>query len=152
MERQPRRDSVFIPARPGRLWLGIVIAVVVPIAITPLVRTGSLSLIPGVPYVLAIVAAALVGRLLAAGVAVLMSTVLLDRFVITSSMGTGQRTEQDVWALVAFVVVAFVVVELLVRLERTIGREERERDRLRFLPGPAMRCPARSRWKRRSTG
>ena len=53
--------------------------------------------------------------------------------MIASAAGTGQRTEQDVWALVAFVVVALVVVELLVRLERTVGREERERDRLRFL-------------------
>ncbi len=133
MAQRARRDSIFIPATPGRLWLGIAIAVVGPILITPLVRTGSLSLVPGVPYVLAIVAAALVGRLVAAGIAVLTSTVLLDRFVIASATGTGQRTEQDVWALVAFVVVAFVVVELLVRLERTIGREERERDRLRFL-------------------
>ena len=112
MEQRARRDSIFVPATPGRLWLGIAIAVVGPIVITPLVRTGSLSLVPGVPYVLAIVAAALVGRLVAAGIAVLTSTVLLDRFVIASAAGTGQRTEQDVWALVAFVVVALVVVEL----------------------------------------
>ena len=71
MEQRARRDSIFVPATPGRLWLGIAIAVVAPIVITPLVRTGSLSLVPGVPYVLAIVAAALVGRLIAAGIAVL---------------------------------------------------------------------------------
>jgi GAF domain-containing protein len=114
-----------MPARPARLWAGIAIAIIGPIVITPLVRTGSLSLVPGVPYVLAIVAAALVGRLIAAGIAIAVSTVLLDRFVVSASTTTGARTEQDVLAL--------VVVELLVRLERTIRREEHERDRLAFL-------------------
>ncbi|HJX08011.1 MAG TPA: DUF4118 domain-containing protein, partial [Actinomycetota bacterium] len=128
-----RSESAFVPPRASRLWIGIAVAVVGPILITPFVRTGSLSLIPGVPYVLVIVVAALVGRLVAGGIAIVASTVLLDRYVISPSSGTGARTEQDVWAVVVFVVVAFVVAELLARLERTVRREERERDRLRFL-------------------
>ena len=71
-----------MPPSPARLWAGIAIAIVGPIVMTPLVRTGSLSLVPGVPYVLVIVAAALVGRLIAAGIAIAASTVLLDRFVV----------------------------------------------------------------------
>ncbi len=133
MQQTARRESAFVPPRPVRLWAGIAIAIIGPILITPLVRTSSLSLVPGIPYVLVIVAAALVGRLIAAGIAIAASTLLLDRFVVSASTTTGARTEQDIWALVAFVFVALVVVELLVRLERTIRREERERDRLRFL-------------------
>jgi serine phosphatase RsbU (regulator of sigma subunit) len=89
------------------------------------------------------VVAALVGRLLAGGIAIVMSTVLLDRYVISSATGTGSRTEQDLWAVVVFVVVALVVANLLARLERTIRREERERDRLRFLAeaGDALSGP-----------
>ena len=138
-----RTESAFLPPRASRLWLGIAIGIVGPMVITPLVRTGSLSLIPGVPYVLVIVVAALVGRLVAGGIAIVTSTVLLDRFVISPSTGTGARTEQDLWAVVVFVVVALVVAELLARLERTIRREERERDRLRFLAeaGDALSKP-----------
>ena len=138
-----RSESAFFPPKPSRLWLGIAVAVIGPIAMTPLVRTGSLSLIPGVPFVLVIVVAALVGRLVAAGIAIALSTVLLDRFVISPVTGTEARTEQDVWAVVVFVVVALVIAELLARLERTIRREGRERDRLRFLAeaGDALSKP-----------
>ncbi len=128
-----RTESVFLPPKASRLWFGIAIAIAGPLVVTPLVRTGSLSLIPGIPYVLAIVVAALVGRLAAGCIAIVTSTVLLDRFVISPSSGTGARTEQDLWAVVVFVVVALVVAELLARLEHTIRREERERDRLRLL-------------------
>jgi serine phosphatase RsbU (regulator of sigma subunit)/transcriptional regulator with GAF, ATPase, and Fis domain len=138
-----RSESAFVPPRSSRLWIGIAIAVIGPLVVTPLVRTGSLSLIPGVPYVLVIMVAALVGRLIAGGIAIAMSTVLLDRFVISPSTGTGARTEQDLWAVVVFVVVALVVAELLARLERTIRREEGERDRLRFIAeaGDALSGP-----------
>jgi len=73
-----RTESVFLPPKASRLWLGIAVAVLGPLLVTPMVRTGSLSLIPGVPYVLAIVVAALVGRLVAAGIAIALSTVLLE--------------------------------------------------------------------------
>jgi serine phosphatase RsbU (regulator of sigma subunit)/transcriptional regulator with GAF, ATPase, and Fis domain len=138
-----RSESAFVPPRSSRLWIGIAIAVIGPLVVTPLVRTGSLSLIPGVPYVLVIMAAALVGRLIAGGIAIAMSTVLLDRFVISPSTGSGARTEQDLWAVVVFVVVALVIAELLARLERTIRREEGERDRLRFIAeaGDALSGP-----------
>ncbi len=135
-------ESTFLPPRASRLWIGIAIAIAGPILVTPLVRTGSLSLIPGVIYVLVIVVAALVGRLLAGGIAIVLSTVLLDRFVI-SSAALASRAEQDLWAVVAFAAVALVVAELLARLDRTIRREERERERLRFLAqaGDALSGP-----------
>jgi len=138
-----RSESAFLPSRSSRLWIGIAVAVIGPLLVTPLVRTGSLSLIPGVPYVLVIMVAALLGRLIAGGIAIAMSTVLLDRFVISPSTGTGARTEQDLWAVVVFVVVALVIAELLARLERTIRREEGERDRLRFIAeaGDALSGP-----------
>ena len=138
-----RSESAFLPPRASRTWLGIAIAIVGPIVVTPIVRTGSLSLVPGVMYVLVIVIAALVGRLLAGGIAIVLSTVLLDRFIIAPAATPGARTEQDLWAVAAFAAVAFVVAQLLARLDRTIRREERERDRLRFLAeaGDALSGP-----------
>ena len=136
-----RPESAFLPPRASRLWLGIAVAVIGPLVVTPIVRAGSLSLTPAVPYVLVIVAAALIGRLVAAGIAIGLSTVLLDRFVISPT--TGSRTEQDVWAVVVFVAVAVAIAELLARLDRTIQREQLERDRLRFLTdaGDALSKP-----------
>jgi serine phosphatase RsbU (regulator of sigma subunit)/transcriptional regulator with GAF, ATPase, and Fis domain len=136
-------ESAFLPPDARRLWLGIAIAIVGPIVVTPIVRTGALALIPGVLYVLVIVLAAYVGRLLAGAVAIVLSTVLLDRFIIAPTAAPGSRTEQDFWAVVAFAAVALLVAELLARLERTIRREERERERLRFLAqaGDALSGP-----------
>ena len=104
-----RTESAFLPPKASRLWLGIAIAIVGPILMTPLVRMGSLSVIPGVPFVLVIVVAALVGRLVAAGIAIAVSTVLLDRYVISAATGSGARTEQDVWAVVVLVTVSLVL-------------------------------------------
>jgi serine phosphatase RsbU (regulator of sigma subunit) len=132
-------EDIVMPRTPGRLWLGIAIAVAGPILITPIVRDGALSIFPGVPFVLVVVAATLVGRLVAATIAIVESAILLDRYVVAVGQ-TGQRTEQDVWAIVVFVLVAVVVVQLVARLDRTIAVEQRERDRLRFLAraGDAM--------------
>jgi GAF domain-containing protein len=127
------REGIFLPRTSARLWIGMAIAVLGPVLITPLVRSGSLSIFPGVPYVLVVVAAALAGRLVAAGIAIIESAILLDRFVVQDLSQSGQRTEQDLWAIAVFILVAVVVVQLVARLDRTLAREVRERDRLRFL-------------------
>ena len=67
------REGIFLPRTSTRLWIGMAIAVLGPVLITPLVRSGSLSIFPGVPYVLVVVAAALAGRLVAAGIAIIES-------------------------------------------------------------------------------
>ena len=125
-------DGVFLPRTSGRLWIGIAIAVIGPLLITPLVRSGSLSIFPGVPYVLVVIGATLFGRVVAAAIAIIESAILLDRYVVQVGQ-VGQRTEQDIWAIAVFVLVAVVVVQLLARLDRTLALEVRERNRLGFL-------------------
>jgi serine phosphatase RsbU (regulator of sigma subunit)/transcriptional regulator with GAF, ATPase, and Fis domain len=126
------REGIFLPRTSARLWLGIAIAILGPLVITPIVRDGALAIFPGVPYVLIVVAATLVGRVVAATIAIAESAILLDRYVVAAGQ-TGQRGEQDLLAIVVFVLVAGVVVQLLARLDRTLAIETRERDRLRFL-------------------
>jgi serine phosphatase RsbU (regulator of sigma subunit) len=128
-----RSEGVFFPRTPLRLLLGIAIAIVGPLLIMPLVRSGSLSIFPGVPYVLIIVAATVVGRLLAASIAIVESAVLLDRYVVRGLDQAGNRTEQDLWAVALFVIVAVVVVQIVARLDRSVRIEVREHERLRFL-------------------
>src|SRR5687767_7604889 len=88
---QQRRDGLLLPPTWPKLWLGLAIAVVGPIAITPLVRSDPLSVFPGVPYVFVIVAATVFGRLVAAGVAVVVSTVLLDRYIVGELILASER-------------------------------------------------------------
>jgi serine phosphatase RsbU (regulator of sigma subunit) len=126
------REGIFLPRTSGRLWLGIAIAVIGPLAITPLVRDGALSIFPGVPYVLIVVAATLAGRVVAAAIAITESAILLDRYVVQVGQA-GERTTQDLWAIFVFILVAAVVVQLLARLDRTITIEMQERNRLSFL-------------------
>jgi GAF domain-containing protein len=128
-----REDSVLVPSDARRLWIGVAIGVVGPLAITPIVRTEAMSGFPGVPYVLVIVAATVFGRLLAAAIGTLVSVVLLDWFFVEAPTGIAIRTLRDLLAIVTFIVVAFVVAQLLARFERAARAEERERYRLAFL-------------------
>jgi serine phosphatase RsbU (regulator of sigma subunit) len=92
-------------------------------------EADAFSILPGVPYVLVVVGAAAFGRLLAAAVSIVLSVVLIDRFLVedTSSLTQGAL------AVAIFVVVAMVVVHLFIRLDRSVRTEESELDRLSFL-------------------
>ncbi len=126
-----RSNGLLVPGDRWRLWVGLGIAVAGPIAVTPLARTEGISMLPGVPFVLAIVVATLFGRMLAAAVSTLVSVIMLDRFVFEAA--TFPRTKQDVWAFVLFIVVGFVVAQLLVRFDQALQAQRLERERLVFL-------------------
>ncbi|HEY7661392.1 MAG TPA: GAF domain-containing protein, partial [Actinomycetota bacterium] len=141
MERT--KEGMFLPPGRGRLWIGLVIAVLGPVLITPIARLDPLSTFPGVPYVLVVVAATIFGRLLAAGVATLVSVILLERYFVDPAGGFGLPGGGDVWAIAIFILVALAVAEILVRLDRSARAETRERDRLAFLAraGDALSGP-----------
>ena len=74
--------TLFFPPDRRRLIIGLVLAVLAPLAVTPLVRDGGpLALVPGTAYLLAVVVATIFGRLAAAAVAIPLSVVLLQRYV-----------------------------------------------------------------------
>ena len=63
--------TLFFPPDRRRLIIGLVLAVLAPLAVTPLVRDGGpLALVPGTAYLLAVVVATIFGRLAAAAVAI----------------------------------------------------------------------------------
>jgi serine phosphatase RsbU (regulator of sigma subunit)/transcriptional regulator with GAF, ATPase, and Fis domain len=113
--------------------VGLAIAVVGPLALTPIVEADPFSILPGLPYVLVVVAAAVFGRLLAAAVSIVISVVLIDRFIVDETVSIAAHGERGALAIGIFVVVAVVVVQLLVRLDRSVRAEEAELDRLSFL-------------------
>jgi GAF domain-containing protein len=122
--------SLFIPPERSRLWIGLAIAVVGPLLVTPIAQSEAVA--SRIPYVLVVAAATAFGRLLAASVATVLSAVLL-RTSFTAAGGGILPSQGDFWSLVVFIVVALVVAELLVLRERTAGRQGVEHDRLAFL-------------------
>ncbi|HEY7400276.1 MAG TPA: SpoIIE family protein phosphatase [Actinomycetota bacterium] len=128
-----RLGGLFLPPDRRRLIAGLAIAVAGPIAITPIVRTDAFATLPGVPYLLVVVAATFFGRLLAAGVATTMSVFFIDRYFTEPVGELGLARQQDVWAIVLFIVVAVVLAQLLARLDRALRTGSVERDRLSFL-------------------
>ncbi len=127
-----RTEGLLLPPDPRSLWIGLTVAVLGPIAITPLVRTQWFDQIPALPYLLAVVGATLFGRLVAAGVATLTSVLLLDLFVVPPR-GEIRVRGQDLVSLLVFAGIALVVSQLVLRLERARRAESAERERLAFV-------------------
>src|SRR5207244_1186154 len=116
-----------------RLLIGLAVAIAGPVLITPIARIDGFTKLPGVPFVLAIVVATVFGRLLAAAIATFVSLLFLERYFFAPAGSFGLRTGRDLWAIAIFILVAIVVAQLVVRLDRAARAEIRERDRLAFL-------------------
>jgi serine phosphatase RsbU (regulator of sigma subunit) len=141
--RSSGNEGWFLPPDHRRLLIGLLLALVGPIVVTPLARLDALMSFPALPYVLVVVIATVFGRLLAATVATVVSVVLLDRFFVDSVGDFGLQRSEDVWAFAIFILVALVVAQILVRLDRTAGASGFEHDRLAFLSraGDALSGP-----------
>jgi GAF domain-containing protein len=120
----------------GRSWertaAGVAIAVVGTVLATVFVTATGFRF-ESLPYVLVILASTIVGRRIAGAVAVVMSVVLLDYYVVEPlhKLNPGSRTE--FWSLVAFAAVVIVVAELVGWMEGVGDRERHERDRMTLL-------------------
>ncbi|HSJ50162.1 MAG TPA: GAF domain-containing protein [Actinomycetota bacterium] len=126
-------QGFWLPAERRRLWLGLAIAVVGPIALTPVIRTELFSELPGVPYLFAIVLATVVGRMLAAGVATLFSVALIDRYFLGDVSPFVLRSGSHLVAIAIFVLIAVIVAQLLVQLDRVTRASAAQLDRLVLL-------------------
>jgi GAF domain-containing protein len=134
LRSQARGDSIIVPPDTGRLLIGLAIAIGGPLLITPITtRVEAFARFPNLPFLLVVVIATLFGRLLAAGIATFLSVLLLDRYFLAPIGGYTARTGSDLWAIGIFILVATVVGQLVVRLDRAASAEVRERDRLAFL-------------------
>ena len=125
-----RAGTLFFPPERRRLFIGLAIAVLGPIVVTPLVDgNGPLAPAPGIAYLLAVVVATVFGRLAAAAVAIPLSVILLQN-AVDASAGTVQT---DLWVGAVFVLVAGIVVLIMTR--RGVAAEEHteEGTRLQLL-------------------
>ncbi len=121
-----------LPSR-TRLVIGLMIALVGPLAVTPIARIEALRPVPALPYMLVVVAATVFGRLLASSVAIACSVALLEYYLIGPQGRFGGNWSADLWAIASFALVAFVVTQLLLRRDRALQHAQEERERLAFL-------------------
>jgi serine phosphatase RsbU (regulator of sigma subunit) len=112
---------------------GLALAVAGPALVTPVAMASGLEDVPSVPYILAIVVATLVGRLLPGLIAVVASTALLDYFVLPPLHAFDLSDTQGLVELALFALVAFVVAQLLARQDKIRSESEANRQRLAFL-------------------
>jgi GAF domain-containing protein len=128
------RRLLLVPSTRQRLWLGMILAVAGPLAATPLATLPGLDRVPAIPFILAVVAATVVGRLLSGLIGVVVSAVLLDWYVVPP-LHSLRPSAEELWALLMFGVVSGTVAELIARHERATEATLAERSRLDLLAG-----------------
>jgi GAF domain-containing protein len=103
-----------------------------PLAATPLANLPGLDRVPAIPFILAVVVATAVGRLLCGLVGVVLAAALLDWYVIPP-LHTLRPSADEFWALLVFGIVSGIVAELIARHERATEATLAERGRLDLL-------------------
>jgi GAF domain-containing protein len=124
-EDSSRTEGLWWPGSALRLVTGLILAFALPAAATMLADTRTVGTFPSLLYVLCVVIASLVGRLAAGTVAVALSALLLDLFVV-EPIGTLSALSKDHAAdLGLFVVLSWVIAALMARTEQTRAASKR---------------------------
>ncbi len=89
------------------------------VLVTPLEMTSVLHRFSALLYLLVVIAATLLGRLVAGVVAVIASALLLDYYVVSPVNSLNPDRWEDVVALLVFGAIALLVAEILAHLERS---------------------------------
>jgi GAF domain-containing protein len=132
-ELSAARETLFAPSDRRRLVFGILVAVLGCAAVTPISLHTPLKQLPSVLYLLVVVLATMVGRLIAGGVAVALSAVLLDYYFFSPNQALSPGAPAELVAVLAFGVTAFVIAQLLARKDESARAAVRERERMAFL-------------------
>jgi GAF domain-containing protein len=131
----PRDWSATLLASPNswrRTALGVVIAVG-GAAIATVFVTRTKIAFEALPFVVVVLVATLVGKRIAGSLAVVVSTLALDYFVLKPSHHLKLETGAEFWALVTFAAIMIVTAQLVAWLESVGERERVERDRAALL-------------------
>jgi GAF domain-containing protein len=131
-----RRDwSASLTSRPTsgrRTALGLAIALAGGVLAVAFVAATK-SPFQGLPFVLVIIAATIVGRGIAGAASVVIATMLLDFFVLEPTGRFKFASPAEFWALITFAATMIVVAQLVGWLESVGERERLERERAALL-------------------
>ena len=126
-------EGTLIPRDRRRLWLGLTLAIIGPLLVAPISTLQLFDQLPGIPFVLVIVLATLLGRFAAGIVATVVSVGLIDFYILGPTHGFRPRSAEDLAAILMFLVVALLVAGMSARLEAARSEARHERERLQLL-------------------
>jgi GAF domain-containing protein len=129
----PGRETLFAPPDRRRLVLGILVAILGCLAVTPIALHSPLEQLSSVLYLLVVVLATIVGRLIAGGVAVALSAILIDYYLFPRNKGLSPGAPAELVAVFAFSATAFIIAQLLARKDDSARAALHERERMAFL-------------------
>ncbi|HSL10150.1 MAG TPA: SpoIIE family protein phosphatase [Actinomycetota bacterium] len=115
--------QLLLPPSRVRLWWGLAIAVVAPLLVTPVIALPALRDYPSMYYILIIAVAAAVGRLLAGGVAVVVSSALFG-FEFLSPQRSFVLDPGSVEVFIGFCIIAVALAQLIVSADAARTRAE----------------------------
>ena len=121
--------QLFLPPSRERLWWGLAIAVILPLVATPIVALDTLRDFPAMWYLLIIAVAAAVGRLVAGGVAAVVSAVAFA-WEFLSPERTLLLDGSSIEVFIAFCAIALVLAHLVATADSARTRAEATSTRL----------------------
>jgi GAF domain-containing protein len=124
---------LLFPQDRGRTVAGLVLAVLGPIAATPVATAADLRPFPALWFLFAVVTVSLVGLFVAGVVASAISCALLDYYVLPPTHSFALSSPRGLFGLGAFLVVGIVTSYFLSRVEVARSDAEAARKRLTFL-------------------
>ncbi|MGH2637144.1 MAG: SpoIIE family protein phosphatase [Actinomycetota bacterium] len=128
-----RSERLSTPPSWRRLVLGLLVAVAGPFLAVAFTDLGWLEGVPTIPFLIVVVVASTLGRLLAGLVAALVSVVLMDLYVLPPLHTFRPETSGDVVELAFFLGLALLLADLIARRELSSGLSALVRRRLRFV-------------------
>jgi Stage II sporulation protein E (SpoIIE)/Domain of unknown function (DUF4118)/GAF domain len=126
----PVKESLWRPRGVTRLVVGLLMALALPPLVTKLVLTGIIDRFPSLVYVACVVAAAILGRLVAGLLAVAVSVLVLDYFIVDPRWSfTMVHSLADAIDFIIFVAVGVLIAAVLSGTDRSRSEALHARER-----------------------
>ncbi len=123
----PIREGMWRPRSVLRLLIGLGVAAGTPVLALLLVNRGVLDRFPSLLFVACIVVAALLGRLIAGLLAVLVCAALIGEFIVDPEVGLLRTLQDNTIDFAVFAGLGVLVVGMLARTDRALALEQRAR-------------------------
>ena len=128
-----RGQRLLLPPDGRRLWGGLALGIALPVIVTPLATASFQQRLSGLPYVLAVVVATLLGRLLGGLVATVLSATLINYYVLPPTHAFKLGSFGELVPVIVFLAIALVVTQLLASFEVATADARSEQRRLSLL-------------------
>jgi hypothetical protein len=126
-------ESLWRPRSAVRLIVGLLVALGLPLLVTKAVTGGAVDKFPSLSYVVCVVIAAMLGRMIAGLVAVVVSVLMLDYYVVSPPWSfLPPHTTGDAIDFLLFIAVGLIIAAALAGTDRARAAAQHARHRADF--------------------